>query len=126
MMITIIAGLAVVILCLSGVRSLLRRAAGIGCCGGGRGGDVRRTGPNDKHKSHYPLSAVMDITGMKCKGCAVRVENALNAVDGVYARVHLHENTVVLLLKRNLSDEDLSLPVEHEGFHVEGISRKKR
>jgi len=123
-MINVFIILILVIFALSGARMFLRRAAGISCCG--EGDRLMRTGPKDKHKSHYPLSAVMDITGMKCKECAVRVENALNAVDGVYARVHLHENTAVLLLKRNLSDEDLSLPVEHEGYHVEGISRKKR
>lgn len=126
MMITIIAGLAVVILCLSGVRSLLRRAAGIGCCGGGRGDDVRQTGPNDKHKSHYPIYATMEINGMKCRNCAVRTENALNTVDGIYARVCLREKKAVMFLKKDITDEKLEETVRSAGYAAGGISRKIR
>ena len=61
---------------------------GSACCGD-KAPTVARTGPKDKRRADYPYTAVLHITGMTCENCARRVENALNAQDGVLAKVDL-------------------------------------
>ena len=60
-----------------GIKSYMKRLA-YGCCSSG-----------GKDPSHYPYRRIMKVDGMSCDSCAVRVENALNSLEGVWARVDL-------------------------------------
>ena len=75
----------------------LRR--GGGCCGEHEA-SVRRIAVPDKNKAHYPYCVTLTIGGMTCQNCAVRVENALNALDGTWARVSLDTKTARVLSKQ--------------------------
>lgn len=59
-----------------------------GCCGGG---DVPKPRKVDKNPDHYSHHVMLEIEGMACQNCAKRVENALNAIDGVWAEVDLKQ-----------------------------------
>ena len=81
----------ILLLCLTGwavYRVVRRFRKGGGCCGEHEA-PVGRIGVTDRNKSHYPYQLEMDIGGMTCENCAVRVENALNGVSGVWASVSI-------------------------------------
>lgn len=117
---TAILCLVILLFLIFGVKSTMTRLSS-GCCGGG---DVARKNPvKDKNKKHYPFAATLEIGGMSCRNCAVHVENALNGLDGVWAKVNLEKNTATVLMKSGLSDEQLTCPVAAEGYTVSGIHR---
>ena len=62
------------------------------------------------------------ISGMHCRNCANSVTNALNAIDGVSAKVSLKDNTAEVSVDRTVDDADLKQAVEKAGFEVVSIS----
>ena len=67
-------------------QAIRRMRKGGGCCGE-REQTVRRTGGGKKGR--YSHVVRMEIGGMTCENCARRVENALNALEGVRASVRI-------------------------------------
>jgi heavy metal translocating P-type ATPase len=64
----------------------------------------------------------LTIEGMSCMHCLARVEKALNAIDGVEAKVSLEEKSAKLELTKEVSDETLKKAVEEAGYQVIGIA----
>lgn len=64
---------------------------------------------------------VLNIEGMSCAHCSARVEKALNALDGVEAKVSLEEKTAQVKLTGEVSDDTLKKAVEEAGYEVTGI-----
>ena len=110
--------LVIIIICIFGIKSLARRMAN-GCCGGGTAEKPAKV--RDRNKAHYQYCAKMSISGMKCRNCMIRVQNALNSMDGVWARVNLENGTAVIRTKSKINDERLAAPVCAAGYSVEGI-----
>ena len=104
---------------LFGIKYFLRHAAGTSCCSGGNGSI--RIEPKDKNRLHYAYRAEMDIQGMTCRNCALRVENALNSLDGVMAEVNLKKNTASVLLKKTGGEQVLTAAVAGAGYTVTDI-----
>ena len=78
---------AVVLICAYAVYSYIRKLrVGGGCCGE-REAAPKRVKVRDRDKRHYPYVLTVTVDGMVCANCARRVENALNSLDGVWARV---------------------------------------
>ena len=71
------------------------------------------------------MKKIIEINGMHCPKCAGRVENALNAIDGVNAKVNLAKKQAVVTLKAELADEVLKNAVASLGFEVVSIAEKK-
>ena len=65
---------------------------------------------------------ILKIEGMSCAHCSARVEQALNALDGVTAKVELKKKRAVV--EGDASDEILSKAVEDAGYKVVGIEKK--
>jgi len=63
----------------------------------------------------------LTVEGMSCGHCSARVEKALNAIDGVEAKVSLEEKTAKLELSREVSNETLKMAVEEAGYKVTDI-----
>jgi copper ion binding protein len=63
----------------------------------------------------------LQIKGMSCGHCSARVEKALNAIDGVEAKVNLEANTAKLTLSKDVSDETLKTAVDAIGYEVVGV-----
>ena len=59
---------------------------------------------------------------MSCSNCAIRVENSLNSLEGVYARVNLMEAEVDVRMKKELSDSVLKETVKDAGYTVYRIT----
>lgn len=112
--------LLILFIVLIGVKSLARHLAQ-GCCGGGDA--PRRKLPDDRNIKHYRFTATIGIDGMSCKSCAIRVENALNGLDGVWSRVDLGRKSAFVRMKQELSDGQLTSPVAAAGYAVREIRR---
>jgi Copper chaperone len=64
---------------------------------------------------------ILSIKGMSCGHCSARVEKALNAIDGVEAKVSLESNSATLTLSKEVSDETLKAAVDQAGYEVVGV-----
>lgn len=91
-----------------------------GCCGGSGEEKVKVA---DKNAAHYPYSVTLKIEGMRCANCTDRVENALNRLDGVWAKVSLKRAEAVLRSKSVIDDEILRTAVARAGYRVTEIVR---
>lgn len=63
----------------------------------------------------------LDIKGMSCGHCSARVEKALNAIDGVEAKVDLEANQAKVTLSKEVSDETLKTAVDNVGYEVVSV-----
>ena len=66
---------------------------------------------------------VLTVEGMHCENCEVRVENALNRLDGVLCKVNLKKKTATVSYSKKVSDELLKETVERLGYEVTAIRR---
>lgn len=70
----------------------------------------------DKNKSHYPYTYTLKVDGMHCSACSRRIENALNSKEGVWAKVKLENNTVLVHSKSFLEKEYISNLISESGY----------
>ena len=68
------------------------------------------------------MTKVMNINGMMCAHCQAHVEKALNAIDGVEAKVNLEAKNATVTLSKNVSDDVLKNAVTEAGYEVVSIS----
>ena len=97
-------------------RMIRRAKKGGGCCGEHE--TVAKSAVADRNRSHYPYTAALQIGGMTCENCARRVENALNALDGVWASVDLSGHTARVRGKTEPDRQALSDAVRRAGYVV--------
>lgn len=71
------------------------------------------------------MKKIIDINGMSCEHCKARVEKALNAIDGVEAKVELKKNRAIVNLKKDIDDKTLRDAVTEAGYEVAAINEKK-
>ncbi len=67
------------------------------------------------------MTKTMSINGMMCAHCQAHVEKALNAIDGVEAKVNLETKTATLTLSKDVSDDMLRGAVTEAGYEVVSI-----
>ena len=68
------------------------------------------------------LEKTLQIKGMSCPHCSMRVEKVLNAIDGVEAQVDLESNSAKLKLTHEVSDEIIKNAVDFIGYEVAEIA----
>lgn len=71
------------------------------------------------------MKKIMEINGMSCGHCQARVEKALNAIDGVDAKVELKKNRAVVNLSKDVDDKTLTDAVTEAGYEVVSVTEKK-
>ncbi len=71
-----------------------------------------------EEKGETAMKKTMIIEGMMCAHCSGRVEKALNAIDGVTAKVDLEAKTAHIELAKEVSDEVLKNAVTEAGYEV--------
>lgn len=71
------------------------------------------------------MKKIIEINGMSCGHCQARVEKALNAIEGVEAKVDLKKKIAIVDLKKDVDDETLKNAVIEAGYEVVSISEKK-
>lgn len=84
-----------------------------GCCGGGSEPKVKR-----QRLKEIKETKVFKIEGMSCDNCRKRIENELNSIDQVSAKVSLKNKEAVIKLGRDMEDEILIQCIEKLGYKV--------
>lgn len=79
---------------------------------------------NDEGESET-MKKVISINGMSCEHCQARVEKALNAIDGVEAKVSLKKNIAVVDLKKDVDDQILKNAVNEAGYEAVSVAPQK-
>ena len=115
--------LVVVMILIFALKGSIRHFRGEGACCGGGSGSVK-TKKAKKKTLDGPVTGqrTIRISGMHCRNCANSVTNALNAIDGVSAKVSLKDNMAEVSFDRTVDDADLKQAVEKAGFEVVSIS----
>lgn len=113
--------LILVLICIYSVRSYMKKLAH-GCCGAG-GDDEKKVKVRDKNPDHYPYCVTIGVEGMTCGHCRLRVENALNSEEGVWAQVDLKGKKAQVHMKTQFSEEELRRIISRAGYTFTGIIR---
>ncbi|CVI72536.1 copper exporting ATPase [Clostridiales bacterium CHKCI001] len=116
---TAIIVLMLVIICIYAIKSYTKKLAH-GCCGAG-GDDEKKIRVKDKNAAHYPYCVKIGVEGMTCSHCKLRVENALNAEDGVWAQVNLKSKSALVRMKDPIPEETLRCIITRNGYTVTDI-----
>ncbi|MGI5825679.1 MAG: metal-transporting ATPase, partial [Bacillota bacterium] len=72
----------------------------------------------EERKGAAVMKKEMVIEGMMCGHCSARVENVLNAIDGVTAKVDLEKKTAYIELSKDVSDDVLKNAVVEADYEV--------
>ena len=114
----VIVGIVLVIIVFA-VRSMMKRGES-GCCGGGACA-VSEVKVADQDPSHYPYKAEVKVEDMHCENCKKKVENALNAVPGVWGTVNLKEKTAEVRMKESHTEMEIREWINKAGYGVSHV-----
>ena len=92
------------------------------CCGGGpkapKAKKVAVVTVEDTDEANYPYSLDVKVKGMTCEKCVERVQNALNAQPGTWAKVDLASGAAHILAKSPIDRDAVERAVEDAGYYV--------
>ncbi|MBR2524163.1 MAG: cation transporter [Clostridiales bacterium] len=95
---------------------------GSSCCGE-REAAPKKIKVSDTDKSHYPYTYELIVDGMHCSNCARRIENAFNAIDGMWARADIGMKQVGLMSKKELNEEYCRQIVSEAGYTLLSVKQ---
>lgn len=110
-----------VVLVVIGIRSGMKHFKGEGgCCGGGSTVKKKRK----KLKNVIAKKKVV-VEGMTCEHCKDRVERSIDEIDGAAGKVNLKKKEALILMEREVSDEEIRAAIEGAGYKVICIDEAK-
>lgn len=112
----IISGIVILLIVVIAWQTFTKVRKGSSCCGEHEE-MASKVRVDDKNKSHYPYSYILNIEGMVCSNCVRNVENALNVCDGIWAKVDLATRTAKVLSKER-KDKQFFLDVMNQTSYV--------
>lgn len=119
MVATVIICIVIAVVAVFAGRRAVRTFSGDGsCCGRKRTKKAKRTHVEDTDEANYPHATDVPIGGMTCERCSAAVENALNGIDGVWARVDLAAKNAHVLSKQPLDMDRVRDVVREAGYYV--------
>lgn len=71
------------------------------------------------------MKKVIGIEGMTCGHCVDKATKALNAIDGVEAKVNLKKKNALVTLSKDVEDKVLKEALVEADFKVTSIDEKK-
>jgi len=109
----IIIGIVAVIVVIGVLYTVKHFRGESGCCGG--------VGykPKRKKLSEVRYTKTFKVSGMHCRHCKRRVEEAVNVIKGVAGRVDLNKEELTVFYKDNVSDELIKAKIERAGYTAE-------
>lgn len=116
--ITVLAAALIVFAVYQTVQKARGKSKMASCCGSGE--PVRKKRVADRDASHYPYRYKLAIENMKCSNCAANVENALNDVEGNWAKVNLGKKEADVLSKLPRTEEDFAMALANTSYKVSG------
>jgi len=113
---TAIIVIILVVIVILGLRSYKKKLSS-GCCGSSDEA-VKSVKVSDTDERNYPYRKEFKVFGMHCDNCRKRAENALNSIDGIYARVNLGKGEALVLSKKEINDQELIDAVSNAGYRL--------
>lgn len=111
---TVVIGLILILIAGFALKGSFKHMKGEGgCCGGSAEPKVKR-----KKLKEVKEIKTFKIEGMSCDHCRQRIENELNSMDGVSAKVSLKQKEAVVKLGTEIEDEVLVQKIEKLGYRV--------
>lgn len=107
---------AAAIITVVAVINYIKRMKSGSCCSGEGTLNTEKTKVKDKNKSHYPYKKVLNIGGMTCAHCARTIENRLNKLNDVYAKVDFDKEEAIILMKEELDNKIFEDAVKDSGY----------
>lgn len=115
--------LVVVIILIFALKGSIKHFKGEGaCCGGGSGSVKTKKAKKKTLDGPVVGRRTIRISGMHCQNCVNSVTSALNAIEGVSARVSLKEGSAEVSYDREVDETELKEAVEKAGFEAVSIS----
>lgn len=111
--------LALLLIFIFSLRGCLKRVR-YGCCGSG--GKIRNVRPSDRKQENFPWVYEIQVEDMKCKNCAVRLENAFHEREGYLAKASLKKKCVKVSSVRKVPEEELRRIVRKSGYSAGRVS----
>lgn len=71
------------------------------------------------------MKKIIKIEGMSCGHCQAKAEGALNAINGVEAKVDLKKKTATVNFTSDIEDSVFKNAIADVGFEVVSIEEKK-
>ena len=96
--------------------SYIKRMKSGSCCSGEGTLNREKLKVKDKNKSHYPYKKVLNIGGMTCSHCARNIENNLNKIKNVYAKVDFDKEEAIILTKEELDNKIFEDAIKDSGY----------
>lgn len=119
MVVTVIICIVIAVAMVFAGRQAIRTFSGDGsCCGKKSAKKAKRVRVADTDEANYPYATDVPVGGMTCAKCVAAVENALNGIDGVWARVDLDAKNAHVLSKQPLDMARVKDVVRDAGYYV--------
>ncbi len=104
----------------------VRRAIGVAtgrrdCCSGDAKGGAKSFGHTkiaDTNEANYPYSVDLTILDMTCENCVKCVTDALNSIEGTWARVDLKTRSAHVLSKTPIDESAYRKVVSDAGYRA--------
>lgn len=122
-MVNVIIVLVLVVVCVCAIKSYAGKVAH-GCCGG-ESDETKKIAVADKDPSHYPYSVKIQIEGMTCSRCKMKVENAFNSQDGMWAQADVKKGEALVWMKQPTEQAVLRRLVSKAGYHVTDMEEQQ-
>lgn len=107
----------IVIMLIFGVIATIKHFKGEGgCCGGS---DLKL---KPRRLKKIIKTITVGIDGMTCQHCRTRVENALNEMPGISARVNLKKKEARISMDREIENNTIKDTIENAGYSVTHIN----
>lgn len=71
------------------------------------------------------MKKIIKIDGMTCNHCHESIEKALNAVNGVHAKVDIRRKEAFVDMEENVDDHELTNAVKDAGYEVISIKENR-
>ena len=85
------------------------------CCGGGDAEKLIKP----KKLENVVATKTIRIEGMRCNNCRIRVQNKLNEMEGVNAKVNLEKKMATIQMDRDIPDEEFVRVIGSMGYEAE-------
>jgi len=135
MIATIVLGVVIAAILAFGLRKMYRSyfKGEAACCSDGcsscGGGCAMKTALEQSYRDRvekiekFPIHRTIDVDGMTCEKCIVKVIRALEKIDGVtIAAASLEKQSAQVGLKENISDDVLRDAINRAGYHAGAVT----
>ena len=110
---TIIIIIILIVILFFAIKNSIPHFKGQGACC--RGGDSEKA-IKPKKLDKVIATKTFHVDGMRCNNCRIRVQNKLNSIEGVNAKVNIEKKTATVQLGREIPDDELIKAIGSMGY----------